>query len=466
MAEAALLDAPAGARIRPTAPFPHTKTLGTIQVLVEMGKNTVAAFGAPAYEERYIHSANWLKEFLLISDPEGIKHVLLDNAANYEKAEQFRRILGPAIGNGLVTADGASWRFQRRVAAPMFQMRHIETATPAMSAAVADMLSRWDARPQGNVIDVASEMPRLTYDIISRTMFSNDVTMRFDEMSMAFERYLETLGKVDPLTVIMPRWFPTPGKLRARGPLRFLRREIEALIARRRALIEDDPANVPSDLLTLLLTTKDPEGGALFGDAEVFDNVMTFIFAGHETTANALSWTFYLLATFPEWEARVAEEATSVLSGDARASDISRLPVARMVLEEAMRLYPPAPIITRDSIGPDVVGGNAIGAGAAVMISPWVLHRHRTLWDDPDYFDPERFAPGNREKIHRFAYLPFGGGQRICIGMGFAMQEAIVALSMIASRYRLTLAPGHPVEALSRITLRPMNGLKMVLTRR
>ncbi len=424
-----------------------------------MGKNTVAAFGALAYEERYVYGQNWLQDFLLVSDPDGVKHVLLDNAANYGKGEQFRRILSPAIGNGLVTADGASWRFQRRTAAPMFQMRHTEAMAPAMAAAVADLLARWAALPAGAAIDAAQEMTRLTYDIISRTMFSSDVTMRFEEMAAAFNHYLETVGRVDVLGAVLPRWFPTPNKIRAAPALRFLKGEIGRLIARRRAQIAADPAGAPQDLLTLLITTKDPEGGALFGDAEVFDNVMTFIFAGHETTANALAWTFYLLSEFPEWDARVAAEVRD-------AADIAAMPVTRMVLEESMRLYPPAPIMVRDSLGPDVVGGIAIKPRTSVMISPWVLHRHKLLWDEPDYFDPERFAPGRREKIHRFAYLPFGGGPRICIGMGFAMQEAMIVLSMIARDWRLALVPGHPVEPLARVTLRPRFGLKMRLEKR
>ncbi len=265
----------------------------------------------------------------------------------------------------------------------------------------------------------------------------------------------------------LPDWFPTPTRLRARPAMRFFRQELEALIAQRRARLERDPSSLPDDLLTLLLTTHDPEGGALFSEAEVYDNVATFFFAGHETTANALAWTFYLLSMFQDEDARVAREARRTLGGSsADAEDVIALPFTRMVIEEAMRLYPPAPLIGRDAINADNVGGIAIEPKTAVLVSPWVLHRHRRLWDAPDYFVPERFAPGAREKIHRFAYLPFGGGPRICIGMAFAMQEAIIILSMIAQRFRLELVPGHPVEPLARVTLRPRHGLKMKLHKR
>jgi cytochrome P450 len=255
--------------------------------------------------------------------------------------------------------------------------------------------------------------------------------------------------------------------LRAWPALRFFRKEMDTLIARRRVVIGRDPDSAPQDLLTLLLTARDPEGGALFGEAEVFDNVMTFIFAGHETTANALAWTFYLLSEFPSWDERVAAEAKDVLvGGTAGAESVSKLVQARMVVEEAMRLYPPAPLMARDAIGADTVGGIFVKAGTFVLLPIWVIHRHRELWSDPEAFDPERFAPGRREQIHRFAYLPFGGGPRICIGMGFAMQEAVIILSMVAREFRLQLVPGHPVEPMARITLRPHYGLKMTLSRR
>jgi cytochrome P450 len=202
----------------------------------------------------------------------------------------------------------------------------------------------------------------------------------------------------------------------------------------------------------------------LFGEAEVFDNVMTFVFAGHETTSNALAWTLYLLSQFPDADARVAREAMDARSNE--PSDLSGFSYMRMVLEESMRLYPPVPIISRDSIGPDVVGPVTIRPKTSVMIAPWILHRHRKLWEDADYFDPERFAPGRREKIHRFAYIPFGAGPRVCIGMGFAMQEAMIILAAILREYRLELVPGHPVEPQARVTLRPKYGLKMRLWKR
>jgi cytochrome P450 len=454
--------------LRPAAPVPHTKNLSTLKFILELGKNPIAAFGARAYREHYVYERSRLRHFLMVAHPDGVKHVLLDNAANYVKSSQAQRQLKPALGNGLVTAEGASWRFQRRTAAPMFQMRQIASFAAAMSEATEAMLWRWRALADGAEIEVADELMRLTYDIISRTMFSNDVTMDYRAMSQALSTYFENVGRVDIAGALgLPDWVPTPRRLRAWPALRFFRKEMEGLIARRRAILTNSPGSAPEDLLTLLLTARDPEGGTLFGEAEVFDNVMTFIFAGHETTANALAWTFYLLSEFPEWDARIAAEAQEVLGARVAEGDtVARLVQTRMVLEEAMRLYPPAPLMARDAVGPDTVGGIAIEPGTFVLLPIWVIHRHRGLWADPESFDPERFAPGAREKIHRFAYLPFGAGPRICIGMGFAMQEAAIILSSITREFRLRLKPGHPVEPMARITLRPHHGLAMRLSRR
>ncbi len=447
-------------RIRPAAPVPHNKNLNRIQVVQEIGRNAVAAFGERAYRERMIYDRNWMQDFLLVNDPEGIKHVLLDNVNNYVKGRQVQRTTGPALGNGLFNANGESWKFQRRTTAPMFSMRHITDFAAPMARVAERELAAWNAS-EGETIDAADAMMRLTYAIITDTMFSNDVKIDYGALAGHFVTYLDTLGRVDLLSTLgVPHWAPTPKRIRAGATLRFFRKHIGALIERRAKEVARDPAAAPKDLLTLLIMARDPEGGALFGPSEVYDNAMTFIFAGHETTANALAWTLYLLSQFPDVDARVAEEVR------AANGDITKLAYSRMVIEEALRLYPPAPFVSRDSVAPDTIAGIEIRGGTAVLISPWILHRHRELWEAPDYFDPERFAPGRREKIHRFAYIPFGAGPHICIGMGFAMQEALICLSAIVSRYRLTLAPGAKVMPLARLTLRPEFGIKMRVEKR
>lgn len=454
--------------LRPAAPVPHTHTPTTIRFLVDLARNPIEAFGQYAYHEPYVYKRSWIRHLLMVNDPEGVRHILLDNANNYVKSDQAVKRVRPVAGNGLLTAEGASWKFQRRTAAPIFQMRKVAGFTPEMTAATEAMLSRWSALGDGAVVDIGAEMMRLTFDIISRTVFSNEITTDYGKIAHSMATYLDNLGRITiPDVMGLPGWVPTPGRLRARPAINFFRNELGALIDRRRERITRDPANAPDDLLTLLLTAKDPEEGALFSEAEVYDNVSTFVLAGHETTANALTWTFYLLSQFAEHDAALSKEVRDILKSDgATSDDVSALIFTRAVIEEAMRLYPPAPIFARDSVNGDTVGPVVIEPNTAIMIAPWVIHRHRKLWEAPEYFMPERFAPGAREKINRFAYIPFGGGPRICIGMAFAMQEAIVILSTIVKRYRLELLPDQKVEPLARITLRPRYGLKMRLVRR
>jgi cytochrome P450 len=455
-----------GAR-RPAAPVPRKRPVSFWRVLWQLRQNPIAAFGEGAYRLPIVHLKSRIRDFLLVNEPDAIRYVLLDNAANYIRSDQFQRLTRPALGNGLLNAEGASWRFQRRTAAPMFQMRHVAGFAPTMAAAAADMLARWDDLPDGSSIDAAKELMRLTYEIISRTVFSGDVTMDFERMSKALLTYLETLGRIDLLGLLgLPQWVPTPDRLRAQPALRYLRHEMKSLIARRKALIERDATKAPNDLLTALLTAHDPEGGALFSEREVFDNAMTFVFAGHETTANALSWTLYLLSQFPDADAEVAREVRAVDEASVAQGNLPSLPYASAVLDEALRLYPPAPFISREAVASDSIGGIAIRPRTSVLISTWILHRHQKLWERPDEFDPARFLPPAKEQIKRFAYLPFGAGPRICIGMSFALQEAMIVLAAIMRRYSLELEAGQTVEPLARITLRPKGGLRMRLWRR
>src|SRR5258708_8057631 len=238
--------------LRPAAPVQHRKNLSTLQCILELGKIPIAAFGARAYREYYVYERSRLRHFLMVAHPDGVKHVLLDNSANYVKSFQAQRQLKPALGNGLVTAEGASWRFQRRTASPLFHIRQVSSLVPVMAEATDVMLSRWRLLPDRAEIDVADELMRLTYDIISRTMFSNDVTMDYRAMSQALATYFENVGRVNIVGALgLPDWVPTPRRLRAWPALRFFRKEMGALIARRRAILANRPERAPEDLLTL-----------------------------------------------------------------------------------------------------------------------------------------------------------------------------------------------------------------------
>jgi cytochrome P450 len=451
-------------RNRPAAPVPMERALTGLRFLREVRKNPIATLTAGTYREPIFVVHTIMGDLCTVSDPAAIKRILLDNVENYPKGKQQQIRLIPALGNGLLTAEGASWRFQRRTAAPVFQHRRLVGFAHAMAAATADMLAAWERAGEGALLDISTEMMRLTYDIISRTVFSNEVALSHEQMSRAVGIYFDTIGRGDLASLFgLPQWFPTPSRLKVAPTLNHFRREVRRVVAKRRAQIAVGTA--PDDLMTLLIQAQDPETGKGLSDEEVYDNIITFIGAGHETTANALAWTFYLLSEFPWADARLFEEVKHLpaLPG---ADEAASLVYTRMVMEEAMRLYPPVPFMAREAVAGDVLCGIPIRAGSQILISPWLLHRHHRLWEEPELFAPERFAPERKERLHRFAYMPFGGGPRICIGMGFAMQEAMIILAMIARTWRLQLEPGHRVEPVARITLRPKNGLRMRLVRR
>jgi cytochrome P450 len=443
---------------RPPAPLPRAGALGPIALYRALRRNGVEAWREEAFEEPYVADRNQLGGFVLLNDPELIRYVLIDNAA--KDSLQLEK-LTPAVGRGLLTADGESWRLQRRTVAALFQPQAVAGYLAPMAASLDAMLVRWAGHARsGAMIDIAREMTALTYDIISRTVFSHEIETPPEVMGDAITTYFEALGRIDLWDVLpLPRWLPRPAFIRARPAQKIFRDEVLRLFERRRARMAAGQS-VPDDLVTRLINARDPETGGPLSHAVIHDNLVTFIGAGHETTANALAWTLFLMSEFPAADARVAAEAAR-FPATPDADALGRLTDTRMILEESMRLYPPVPFLSREAAARDMIGDVAVVRGTRVIIAPWVLHRHRKLWPDADLFVPERFAPERRAAISRFAYLPFGAGARICVGMTFAMNEALLALAMIARRFRLTLADGARVMPFARMTLRPLNGLPM-----
>jgi cytochrome P450 len=452
--------------LRPPAPQPRQQPLGALGLYRALRSNAVTAWRAEAFEEPYIADRNMLGGYVLLNDPELIRHVLVDNAANYPKDRLQLEKLTPAVGRGLLTAEPESWRLQRRTVAPLFQPLAVTSYLAPMAASLDEMLARWEGHAAAaTVIDAAREMTALTYDIISRTVFSHEIETPADAMAEALTAYFEAFGRIDLWDVLpLPRWLPRPASIRARPAQKIFREEVARLVDRRRARMTAGQS-VPDDLVTRLMNARDPESNEPLTDTVIHDNLVTFIGAGHETTANALSWTLFLLSQVPEADARLAAEAKSV-SDAPTADELARLDHTRMIFEEAMRLYPPIPFMSRGVAAPDRLGDIEVTPDTRIIVTPWVLHRHRKLWPDADQFVAERFAPENRARIRRFSYLPFGAGARICVGMTFAMNEALLALTMIARRFRLTLAEGAQVMPFARMTLRPLNGLPMRLEAR
>jgi len=436
------------------------REFGLLEFIRRARTNQLSLFAPGVFQRNLVYSRLLFLDSFLVIKPDYIERVLLTNQQNYEKSHFVRRLLGPVLGDGLFTAEGEAWRRQRRIASPAFQHRRIEGFVDIMAECSAALAERW-RRHQGP-LDIAAEMMGLTLEIIARTMFSTDVTGQIERVRQLMDVLIFDL-RPNPLDLFgFPEWLP-------RGMPRSVReaiREFDAMIADILAPRRKDGAD-RGDLLSMLMTARDPDGGGAMSDRQLRDEVMTFFLAGHETTANALGFAWWLLGQNPDAETRLQAEADR-LPRDRRPAfaDLAALPYARMVFEETLRLYPPAHTISRRSVAEDVIGGVRIPPGALVTISTYVTHRNPTLWPDPERFDPERFTPEQAAGRHRFAYLPFGGGPRICIGMPFAIAEAQIILATLARDFRVRLEPGHTVEPVGMITLRAKGGIPARVERR
>jgi len=395
-----------------------------------------------------------------IAHPDGIKHALQDNHRNYTKSFDYQ-ILARLLGYGLVTSEGALWLRQRRLMQPMFHRQKIAAFGAMMTECAAEMLERWSVRAgAGESFDVMAEMMRLTLQIVGKALLTMDLTAHADRighnMTVANNAFAEF-----NLSTLMP-WLPTPGNRRFRNAARELRGLVLDIIAQRRRENRDY-----GDLLSMLLSVRDEETGEGMNDEQLRDEVLTLILAGHETTATALSWTWYLLGQHPEVEAKLHAELDAVLGGRAPTmSDLANLNYTGMVIDEAMRVYPPVWAIGPAAIDDDEIMGYRIPKGSNLLLSQYYTHRHPSFWENPERFEPERFAAERAGGRPRYAYFPFGGGPRMCIGNIFALTEAQLVLATVAQRYRLRLDASHRVEPNPLVTLRPRNGVKVILERR
>ena len=444
----------------PPAPKPRTTPPSFLQMVRIVYRNPLELWGEPSYNEPVIHIRGGVGgPLLIVNDPALVRHVLVENARDFRMARVRQKILRPILRDGLLTAEGETWKRGRKAMAPVFTPRHIRGFAGPMLARAERFAALYETRD--GPFDMAHDMTQLTYEILAETLFSNEIAVEPEQFGDRVERLLETMGRVDPLDLLAaPDWLPRITRLRGRKALAFFRQIVRETMDMRRKRLERGE-DAPEDFLTLLLKAEGPYG--LTRD-EVEDNIITFIGAGHETTARALGWTFYLLAHAPEQRERIEEEVDRVTASVADPYDwLAAMPFTRAAFEEALRLYPPAPSINREALQDFQWQGDTIRAGTQVLIMPWTLHRHRRLWDDPEAFMPERFWPGNREAIDRFQYLPFGAGPRICIGAAFALQEAVIALGVLMRRYRFAMAPGAPEPwPVQKLTTQPDGGLRMV----
>ena len=402
-------------------------------------------------------------EFYVATHPDHVGRVLQENQRAYSKDTFQYNLLKTVTGNGLLTSDGAFWLRQRRLAQPAFHHRRVEALDALITAATVDMLEDWErAAARAEPIDVTAAMMQVALRIVGQALFSIDIREEADALAQAVLVVLDHIVERARTLGLAPDWLPTARNRCFRDALNALDRVVYATIAQRRRA-----GGGNHDLLAMLLAARDEETGEGMSDRQVRDEVMTLLIAGHETVASALAWTWYLLAQAPEVERKLHAEVDAVLGGrPPSATDLPRLAYTRQVFEEALRLYPPAWIITRKTLAADTLGGYHIPAGALVILSPYVTQRRPDLWEGPETFDPERFAPARAAGRPRFAYFPFGGGARLCIGNYFALVEAQLIIASVAQRFRLRLAPDQVVEPEPSVTLRPRHGLLMYPTLR
>ncbi len=396
------------------------------------------------------------KRWHMVMDPATIREILLDKLEHYPKSVVTKNLLKPAIGESLFIAEGAHWRWQRRAAAPVFSHRNVMNLSPIMTGAAERAAQRIsDAGPRA--VDMLEEMVTTTFDVIGDVTFSGGDTFDRDKVHGAIDDYIAEAGKISLFDILgFPDWVPRPGRLMSGAALKEMKTMADGAIEARSARGHE---GVP-DLLDLLLEGEDPKTKRRMSTAELRDNLLTFIVAGHETTALTLAWAMYLVGFDQEVQDRARAEAQSVLQGRAcTGEDVEHLPYIRMIIDEALRMYPAAGIISRTAMQKDTLCEREILPGDTVMIPIYALGRNALLWDEPDAFRPERFK--DRKAIDRYAYLPFGDGPRICIGASFALQEAVIILATMLSRFKFTPVQGKDPEPVMILTLRPQGGVWM-----
>jgi len=430
--------------------------------LASVRTNALLMWPDYSYERDVVESRTLGRAQMLLNAPEAIHHILVENPGNYRRTPASIRILRPITGRGLLLSEGEDWKHQRRTIAPAMAPRVIPLLARYMASEAQEAIAALAAR-EGQRVNLLAAMQSVALDIAGRSMFSLEMREFGPAMRDLLTGYGRNLAQPHLMDMVLPPAIPSPRDFRRR---RFQARWM-ALIER---IIDTRPATndaeAPRDLFDLLRDARDPETGAAFTRPQLRDQVATMIVAGHETTAITLFWSLYLLALAPAEQDRIADEVRGLDLGPEGAADaLGRLARTRAVVSEALRLYPPAFTLVRAAIGPDQAGDVAIPKGAILMISPWVLHRHRRLWRDPDAFDPSRFLPGAPTPA-RFAYLPFGAGPRVCVGAQFALAEATLVLAVMVQAFEIGLDGEQPVMPTPIITTQPDRAPAFLLRRR
>ena len=450
----------------PPAPVPLERTPPPLTLFRMMRRNPIETLTRAHYEDLTVTTRSFLGTVVATSSPAAVRHVMIANAANYRRHPLQSRILSDGLGFGLLGADGDQWRSQRSVIAPFFSPRAVAGFEDVMIATSAGMVDEWRRQPDGSRINLFDEISAASVQMVSDALFPDGIGDAATAFPDAFTHYVEKAGRIgvaDPLPFLS--WLPRPGHLRARPQIRAFERIADTIVA---AHDQGEAAGSrASGIVGHMRSGATEKRRNELDEQEVRANIKTFLAAGYETSATTLSLALYLLWLDPPWRERIEAEADREVGGAAPSAGLAaRLVETRAVIEETLRLYPSGPFIARQALGPDEVDGERFGPRATVVISPWVIHRHKRLWQASECFDPSRFLPGRRESIDRFSYLPFGMGARVCVGHQFAMQSLTIHLAMIVRAFRLEPASGFRVWPSHILTLRPGGPMPMTLHRR
>jgi cytochrome P450 len=446
-------------------PAPPGKPLPFLKYLRTIGENVIAGYDEAVYEEWILRRGFPGTTHYIVNDPAGIKRVLVDNTANYVKGEMEHRVSGLGMSGEDAAKVDKAWRARRRIVSTSLDYRSYPAFSLTVSESTLKVLAAWEALPPGTAVDVPRTMQELTCEVMARVLFSGDEK----EVAGALEQMIAQgagPARLDPVDFV-PLLNRVRRSYRGRAALRRFQpgsKAIDGVIERRMR----EGNGEKRDLLDRLISARDQQNGQRM-EVEELRLITTALFAGgHDAPARALAWTWCLLSQHPIMERRLHDELDAVLGGRRPGfEDVDKLTYTRMVIEEAMRLYPSFPLLAwREAINDDEICGMAIPKGGTVAIVPWVVHRHRRLWENPDCFDPERFSPLRSAGRPQLAYLPFGAGPRVCMGSVFAMMEMVLILATIAQRYRLRLLPGHKVEPRASLVLGAKDGLRMTLEER
>ena len=443
--------------VRPSEPLPPYRLLQAAY------RNLLEIWEEKAFEYRFFSTRILMQTVHVCNSPATVKYALLTGNASFErKSPQMRHALEPLLGDGLFISDGKTWRSRRPAIAAVVHQSKIDLFAPIMVETASEMVERWNKLRPGQPVDVLTEMAHLTSEIISRTIFGRHLgALRAGEIVEGFSDYQRAVGQLDFMSLLgLPDWLPRLQRLSVKRSARRILTVLEETIRESSA---ETAGEEPSLLRLLAAASLETTGQPL--DANALRNEAATIFmAGHETTANSLAWTWYLLSQAPDVEARLHEEVDRVLQGGPPSlAVLPRLVYTRAIFEEALRLYPPVPILSRQAMRDEQIRNHQVKAGSLVLVAPWLLHRHKLFWEKPDHFVPERFLPENAAARDKFCYIPFAVGPRVCAGMAFALTEAVLCLAALAQRLALRLQPGTVVEPVARLTLRPRGGLPMTI---